>query len=1109
MTANRNSNFEEDPRDRFRRLLEEAEKAERDATVPLESEDKEKTSPPLDSHPKYQTTFQEEKDEEKTEPGIISISPDKKPREAISPQVEKEYTLPLPLQGPDTTSSHLLGDTPQVSSPGMDNQATPLPRRVAEDDLDATRVSPVAYSPKISADTLPTRVPKQTLPSKKQEKIQSVRKKGSRSEFAGCLLRMVIISIFGILLLAIITGSIMLFQYFSIVGAEDWPDVGELYQRTSQFETTRILDRNGNVLYEIVDPSGGRRTYVPLDDISPYLVAATLATEDKEFYGHPGFDPMAIVRAFFQNFRSGETVSGASTITQQLAKALFLSSDERNQGTYQRKVKEALLAAELTRLYTKDEILELYLNEIYYGNLAYGVEAASQTYFKVSAKNLDLGQASFLAGLPQLPGIYDIYTNRDTTLLRHQDVLLLMFKASKEQGCIYVSNNPTSICVELDEATEAAREIEGFEFTPPDFQIRYPHWVNFVRAELEKEFDPQTIYHSGFTVWTTLDPGLQDTAQKLIQEQVTQLSDRHVTNGALVTIRPATGEILAMVGSEDFYKEEIDGQVNMAVSPRQPGSSIKPLTYLAAFEKGWTPASLIWDVYSEFPPSGDPNDPRPPYIPVNYDERYHGPVTVRSALANSYNIPAVKTLQFVGIFDNANTPEEDGFIALARRMGIDSLTRTDYGLSLTLGGGEVTLLEMTSAYAVIANGGRKINPIAITRIEDYQGNLIFQYEPPTGEQVIKLEHAFLISSILSDNQARSPAFGPNSVLNLSFQAAAKTGTTNDFRDNWTLGYTPDLSVGVWVGNADYTPMQETSGLSGAAPIWASFMEAAIQQLTGGNPTSFIKPAGVVERVICEISGTEPSQWCPNQRSEYFSADQLPLQKGYDLWQKASIDSWTGLLSSVECNDFTVEKLALNVSEEWAMRWIKETDQGKSWANSIGFDQPVFFTPSRTCRSSDSRPILSFISPSNGQVITSSPLVIYGRAGATSDFYQYKLEFGFGEDPIDWELLDQSKIPVNEPDNLYEWDISELPTGVITLRLYLISTRDTYAEVLIRLDLRVPTPTPTPTLTPTETPTPTFTPTETQTLTPSLTPSPTLSSTATSEATLTLTPSMTP
>jgi penicillin-binding protein 1C len=1109
MTEKNSSLQEEDPRERFRRLLDEAEKAEKEATIPMElysAESKQEKLPDRVPEPR------EKEDRE----GSAEVFEDSEPSEATS-----ERDVPLSGVDPDeiptilhpvsdTPPPPMLGTTPQSSPPALDTRGMPLPRRVDEIDVNATRVTQAAYEPGYSSTppSVPStrstpKVPVKRKPKKKRKEIDM-------GVWAGCGLRMLILGLFSLAIVGILMGSLMLFWYYSVIKAEDWPDVGELYQRTSQFETTRILDRNGNVLYEIMDPSAGRRSYVSLEEISPYLVAATLATEDKDFYTHPGFDPTAIFRAFLQNLSSGETVSGASTITQQLAKSLFLTPQERAQGTYARKVKEALLAVELSRLYTKDEILELYLNEIYYGNLAYGIEAASQTYFGISAKNLTLAQASFLAGLPQLPGVYDIYTNREVTLRRHQDVLLLMFKTSQEQGCIYVGNNLKPICIEAGQAAEAAKIMEGYAFNPPDIRMRYPHWVYFIWGKIEEKFDSQTIYHSGFSVYTTLDPGLQDTAQSLVQEQISKLSDRHVTNGALVAIRPSTGEILSMVGSADFYNESIDGQVNMAISQtRQPGSSIKPLTYLAAFEKGWTPSTLLWDVRSEFPPSGDPNDPREPYIPVNYDERYHGPVTVRSALANSYNIPAVKTLQYVGIYDNPGTTNEDGLVAMAHRLGIQSLTRNDYGLSLTLGGGEVSLLEMVGAYSVIANGGRKIEPVAITRIEDHFGNVVYQHDPPVGEQVIRLEHAFLISSILSDNQARTPAFGPNSVINLPFQAAAKTGTTNDFRDNWTIGYTPDLVVGTWVGNADYTPMQGTSGLTGAAPIWASFIQSSIQQLTGGNPTPFIKPAGVVERVVCSISGTEPSQWCPSQHSEYFAADQLPQPKGYDLWQKAEIDTWTGLLASPECSDFIEQKIALNVQEKWAVKWIKETDQGGTWARQMGFDDPIFFTPDSTCSNKDPRPLLNFTLLEDGEVVITSPLAIYGQAGATANFYQYLLEFGVGDDPVDWELLDKSKVPVNEPDLLHEWDISELPAGKVTLRLYLMSTDDMYAEKRITLDLQVPTQTPTPTPSPTETPTMTLTPSPTLTLTATATDLPTSTSTVTPMPSETSTPTVTP
>jgi len=365
----------------------------------------------------------------------------------------------------------------------------------------------------------------------------------------------------------------------------------------------RILDRNGDVLYEILDPHAGRRTYVPLAKISPYMVAATIATEDKHFYEHPGIDIWAIVRAFWQNYTAGEVVSGASTITQQLARALLLSPEERQQRTYGRKLREAILAMEITRRYTKDEILELYLNEVYYGNLAYGVEAAAETYFHTTADKLTLEQAAFLAGLPQAPAVYDPYTNRAAAIERYKQVLVRLYQTSQEAGCITVSNSTHPICVGQEDIIKALEDMQNYDFPPPNIPIRYPHWVNYIRSLLEQRYDPQTIYRSGFTVYTTLDPTLQDKAQAIVTAQVQALAAKHVTDGALVAIRPTTGEILAMVGSADFNNEEIHGQVNMALAPRQPGSSIKPYTYVAAFEKGWTPATLIWDVPSEFPPS--------------------------------------------------------------------------------------------------------------------------------------------------------------------------------------------------------------------------------------------------------------------------------------------------------------------------------------------------------------------------------------------------------------------------------------------------------------------------------------------------------------------------
>jgi penicillin-binding protein 1C len=985
-----------------------------------------------------------------------------------------------------------------------------LPKRVDEVDRFATQVSPSAFRAPPSSVSRTTQLSTQASPGSSSTRHVAINpKKRSRKKainpFGSCLLRGFIALLFVGIVIGVILASIAIYQYYTI--AATLPSIEDLKARASQFETTRILDRNGNELYEILDPNAGRRTYVTLDNMSPFVIAATIATEDKEYYSHPGYDPVAVVRALWQNYTNQTIVSGASTITQQLARMLLFSPAERTERTVQRKAREIILAAELTRRYSKEEILELFMNENYYGNLAYGIEAAAETYFGTTAKNLTIGQASFLAGLPQAPSVYDIYTNREETLQRHEDVVVLMYEMSQEKGCIDVSNNIQPVCVDAVAATKAIEEIRDYPFKADQNIMRFPHWVVYINQLLASQYDAQTIYRSGFTVYTTIDPDLQEAAEQIVKQQVQSLSDRNVNGGALIAIRPSTGEILAMVGSPDFYNEANSGQVNMSISPRQPGSSIKPITYLAAFEKGWTPSTLIWDVPTEFTQSGDPADPRP-YEPVNYDERFHGPVTVRTALANSYNIPAVKTLNFVGIYDNPDTPEADGFINFARRMGITTLTQPDYGLSLTLGGGEVTLLQLTDVYATIANNGRQLPPVSILKIVDHNGNVLYQYSQPEGKQVIREEYAYMMSSILSDNVARTPMFGANSVLNLPFPAAAKTGTTNDFRDNWTLGYTPDLAVGVWIGNPNYTPMQNTTGLTGAAPIWSQFMQIAIPQVTGGYLTPFVRPSGVVDKVICTFSGTEPSEWCPSQSREIFAFDQLPLPKEDDLWTKVEIDTWTGLKASPQCADYKDEKFALNVTDPSAIKWIKETDQGRQWAESMGFSDPIFFAPSRECRVDDPRPKILFAGLEDGQEITENPLDIYALVGATEDFKNYRLEYGLGNDPVDWKVLtDHVTEQHDPPDLIYTWDLTDVQEGEITLRIYMKSTKDMYAEKRIHLNLKVPTPTPTTTQTPTITPTITLTPTPTST--PTITSTPTNTPTRTATPTLTPTPTETP
>jgi len=693
-------------------------------------------------------------------------------------------------------------------------------------------------------------------------------------------------------LLATVASSSVVFAHTLL---DDLPSPDQLYQRAAA-PSTRIYDRQGRLLYEIIDPHGGSHTPVRLDDIPPACIDATIAVEDANFYQHPGVDLAALARALWINFQGGEILSGGSTITQQLARNLLLSPEERTQVTARRKLREMLLAWRLTRQYSKDETLTLYLNESNYGNLAYGIEAAAQSYFAKSASELDLAECALLAGLPQAPAYYNPLENPKAARDRQRIVLDLMAK----QGHI-----------KPEEADLAANEELGFASTP--FPIEAPHFVMLIRQQLEQEFGREAIYTQGLQVYTTLDLDAQHATEHAVQRRLAQLAEtrqgqhpHNVNNAAVVVLAPRTGEVLALVGSPDYFDPRIDGAVNAAITPRQPGSAIKPITYAAAFDPAQpeplTAATMMVDVRTSFVTrEGDP------YVPRNYDRQWHGPVLLRQALASSYNLIATKVLDDVGI---------DAMASLARSMGITTFDDSDQlGLAITLGGSEVRLLELTAAYGAFANGGMKVEPIMIKRVEDTGGHVLRAWDGTPGPRVIDERTAYLISDILSDNLARASAFGEGSALRLSRPAAAKTGTTTDWRDNWTIGYTPDLVAGVWAGNADNSPMVEVSGVMGAAPIWNDVMEA----LLAHRPVrDFTEPAGMVRVEVCADSGLPPAPparsasdpargsivasqktRCSHTVEEVFIAGTEPTR--IDDWHwVVPVDTRNGLLASASC-----------------------------------------------------------------------------------------------------------------------------------------------------------------------------------------------------------------
>jgi penicillin-binding protein 1C len=718
-----------------------------------------------------------------------------------------------------------------------------------------------------------------------------------------------------------VVASVGLVVLLAVVGVWQWlivdlPSLDRLTQNLA-VPSTRILARDGRLLYEIADPAGHHHTTLPLKEIPLALQQATIATEDSSFYTNPGVDLLGIVRAVWIDVQGGDVVAGGSTITQQVARNMLLDPHERAQRTLTRKLRETILAWRLARAYSKDAVLELYLNQTPYGHLAYGVDSAAQTYFGKSARDLDLAEAALLAGLPQAPSAYDPLLYLEAAKTRQGVVLDLMVK----QG--YVS-------------AEAARQAkdEQLQFAASAFPIEAPHFVFYVWNLLEQQYPPEVLY-AGLVVTTTLDLDLTRAAQAIATRRLKELTDdktgaaHNATDAALVALDPRTGQVLAMLGSADYFKSDISGAVNMAVTPRQPGSAIKPVTYSAAFSPDfcpqveahkpqvadsqcpWTAATSILDVRTAFVTKEGFS-----YVPMNYDRAYHGPVSARAALAGSLNLPAVLTLDHVGI---------PTMVGLAERMGLTTLSHADqYGLALTLGGGAVRLLDLTAAYAVFANSGRRVEPVTILQVREANGQLIQQWQPPqgsapAGERLLDERVAYLITDILADNNARAATFGFNSILRIGRPAAVKTGTTTDYRDNWTVGYTPELVTGVWVGNADNSAMISLSGVAGAGPIWHDFMR---QALLGKPETWFAQPPGLVRADVCVPSGLLPTPACPATRSELFLEGTVPTQPD-NLYRTFEVDSRTGRLADANTPASAVQSRVFLVLPPAAQQWGKE------------------------------------------------------------------------------------------------------------------------------------------------------------------------------------------
>lgn len=718
-------------------------------------------------------------------------------------------------------------------------------------------------------------------------------------------------------LVGIIVLMIVLFVWYG----RDLPAPGKLIAAQAN-QSSGIYDRNGTLLYSVYQNQN--RIYVGLNGIPKYLQEGTIAIEDKNFYQNQGFSITGYLRAF-KNLVLLQGISGGSTLTQQLVKNVLLSSEQ----TIPRKIKELMLSIQVDRKYSKDQILEMYLNDVAYGGTAVGVQAAAQIYFNKDVKDLDLAQSAFLSGLPQSPTTYSPFSGNKYYLARTKEVLSAMVS----QG--YINQK---------QAGSALNEITNAKFSENNTGIKAPHFVFYVKQQLINQFGQQAVEAGGLRVKTTLDYKIEKQAEDIVKSEIAKDKALKVGNGAAMVSNPKTGEILAMVGSEDYFDTKNDGNFNAAIAFRQPGSSLKPITYATAFTRGYTASSILMDVQTNFKTTDSEKD----YIPVNYDGKYRGPMQVRFALANSINVPAVKMLAMVGL---------KNVMQNAFNMGIDNWQPTDdnlknVGYSLVLGGRDVRLADEMEAYGVFANGGQKMPLVSILEVDDSKGNILYKYSPPSPQRIFSQEVSFLISHILLDNNARTMEFGAYSQLVVANHpsVSVKTGTTNDIRDNWTIGYTPSYVVGVWVGNNDNSPMSKVaSGITGAAPIWNKIISVVLKGKSDEPPQ---KPDGVIAMQIDAYGGGLPVPGQPT-RSEYFIQGTQPTAPS-PIYQKVKLskhqqgklaNSFEISAGDYDTKDYIVFKENDPISTDGKNRWQDGID---AWIKqTYAADHPEYYPPTQT------------------------------------------------------------------------------------------------------------------------------------------------------------------
>lgn len=865
-----------------------------------------------------------------------------------------------------------------------------------------------------------------------------------RARTVSTVVRFGLVAIAGIVLLIAIGLVLVVYVPYNNIATQYEAQVAALKNYQPGFQTARILDVNGNLIASLTSDQGGARTDVALDKVSPFMIHAIVSLENERFFEDPGWDWVAIGRAILQNTASGGVTSGASTITQQIAEQLVLKQPTN---TPDLKLREIIIAAEIAKNYTKEEILRLYLNEIYFGNQSYGVEAAAQFYFGVSANDLNLPQAAMLAGMVASPIQYnpvrgideDLATygqRRDGAFARMDYVIQRM----QQVGCLPIPGQPAGgFCVDANVVRQAAiqtGQVKAKTYSPREFTVKYPHFVQFVQRQIDNIFGPSAMFQQGFVIKTTLNPTVQDAAETALDATMSALIATNVNTGSVMVTDPRNGAIRAMVGSPDFSNEQIAGQVNGALTWQQPGSSIKPIVYTGALEGAdtngdgvleyLTPASILWDVPTTF------TNTNPPYSPTNFDRAFHGPVAVRYALQNSYNIPAIKTYQFIG---------EAKFKDVAARMGLAFPEGATFGLPTGIGATEVSLYGMMQAYGTLANGGVRMPLYAIESITDAAGNPITGLPERPSVQAVQPQIAYIMSSILSDDPARGSAFPTNGWLTIPGLAtqnvvAAKTGTTDGARDLWTMGYTRNAVVGVWLGRPDdQTTLVNDGGYGSAAPLWNRVMQTVLSTMP--RPDAFANPGGVNVLQICTITGALPASNCgTNLRNELFLQSNPPPSADQSFVRNVAVDTWTGLLGNQYCPDNQLQGTVINIPDASAINFLNSA-AGAPFARQLGItSETITNPPTQACDLNTEVPIVRIISPVEGQQV-SSQVQITGAATAAS-FNRFELAYAPASNPTAFTPITGAVVTPQTSGLLGTWNTAGVPNGQYILRLQMFS-----------------------------------------------------------------------